>query len=118
MPVQEDKQLLPVTSCERKIVLVLVKFIFSGYESSYLSPGNKVDVIKHPLSLASLQGVLDVCSEQLPPLLDLGREQGARMGMYDFPYHRPSMLSSVAPDSVHMPESIGYVAVIALNNFK
>ena len=81
----------------------------SGYESSYLSPGNKPDVIKQPMTLSSLQGVLDVCSEQLPPLLELGPEHGARLKDFDFPYHRPSMLSSVEPDSVHMPESIGYV---------
>ena len=54
-----------------------------------------------------LQGVLDVCSEQLPPLLELGPEHGARLKDFDFPYHRPIYVKfSGKPDSVHMPESI------------
>ena len=81
--------------------------MFLGYESSYLSPGNKPDVIKQPLTLSSLQGVLDVCTEQLPPLLELGQDQGIRLIGFDFPYHRPSVLSSAEADNLHMPESIG-----------
>ena len=80
-----------------------------GYESTYLSPGRKVDVIKRPLTLSTLQGVLDLCLEQLPPLLELGEDQKRILKSFDFPYHRPSVVSSVDTSNVHMPESIGFV---------
>ncbi|CAK8694749.1 unnamed protein product [Clavelina lepadiformis] len=80
-----------------------------GYESSLLSPGNRSDVIKSHMTLAGLQSVLDMCSEKLPPLLELGGLLGNRLTEYDFPYHRPSVLSSGNPEIVHMPESIGFV---------
>nr|CAB3238693.1 dynein heavy chain 8, axonemal-like [Phallusia mammillata] len=80
-----------------------------GYESTLLSPGSTSDVSKPTLTLIRLQNVLDACAEKLPPLLELGDANQGRLKTYDFPYHRPSVISTEETGMPHMPESIGFV---------
>ena len=63
-----------------------------------------------PLNLLRLRAILDTVLEQLPPLLDLGHvpDEVIRYD-YDFPYHRPSVISVASEESILMPETIGFV---------
>ena len=63
-----------------------------------------------PINVLELRSVLDNIIEQLPPLLELGSVPAdLSYDKYDFPYHRPSVVSMLSADSVAMPESIGFV---------
>lgn len=65
---------------------------------------------KKPLNLLRLRAILDSILEQLPPLLDLGHVPETLVDHdYDFPYHRPSLVSVASKDSILMPETIGFV---------
>nr|XP_039248070.1 LOW QUALITY PROTEIN: dynein beta chain, ciliary-like [Styela clava] len=81
-----------------------------GYETSVAvaKPAEETQS-KIPLSLSSLQTSLEMCSEQLPTLLELGSTQRDLFTDYDFPYHRPSVLSTGIPHENPLPESIGFV---------
>ena len=58
-----------------------------------------------------LRAILDNAVEQLPPLLELGEVPATLTGPnhYDFPHHRPSVLSLATAMSDIMPQAIGFV---------
>lgn len=61
------------------------------------------------VNIKRLRSALDICLEELPPLLELGQIPGNLQQDYDFPYHRPSVISIATASSTMMPETIGYV---------
>lgn len=61
----------------------------------------------------TVQTVLELCLEKLPPLLELGRIFALLPQDYDFPYNRPSLLSNAQMEEMHMPESIAYAAALS-----
>ena len=82
-----------------------------------LYQAHDIDELRKMMSLSSrrpqpdmlrLRAVLDSVWEILPPLLDLGTtpEESCQ---YNFPYHRPSVISLATAESFQMPESLGFV---------
>ncbi|XP_071095883.1 uncharacterized protein [Haliotis cracherodii] len=61
------------------------------------------------VNIAKLRSALDICLEELPPLLELGQVPLTLTQDYNFPYHCPSIISLSSISSSLMPESIGYV---------
>lgn len=61
------------------------------------------------VDLNKLRSALDICLEKLPPMLELGHVPQLLTQEYNFPYHRPSIISMSSAASDLMPESIGYV---------
>lgn len=65
------------------------------------------------LSALRLRAIIDDLLEQLPPLLELGEVPAEAISMlnknFDFPYHRPSIVSLESAGSNLMPESLGFV---------
>lgn len=60
------------------------------------------------INIAKLRSALDLCLEELPNLLELGNVIDVIGEDYDFPYHRPSVISLATAASSQMPETIGY----------
>ena len=58
-----------------------------------------------------LRVIVDYVQEQIPALLELGDDPltHRKQSAFNFPYHRPSVLSLVTSSSTMMPESIGFV---------
>jgi hypothetical protein len=65
------------------------------------------------ISSLRLRAIIFDLLEQLPPLLELGEVPQDAMSTlvkeFDFPYHRPSIISLVSDNGAPMPESIGFV---------
>ena len=80
------------------------------YEAQNMELGDTDLVYTKQINVLELRAVLDDIIEQLPPLLVLGNVPATdSYDKYDFPYHRPSVVSTVSADSVTMPESTGFV---------
>jgi dynein heavy chain len=60
------------------------------------------------INIAKLRSALDLCLEELPNLLELGNCSDMIGVDYDFPYHRPSVISMATVASSQMPETLGY----------
>ena len=61
------------------------------------------------VNLSKLRSALDICLEKLPIMLELGQVPQLLTQEFNFPYHRPSIISMSSSASTLMPESIGYV---------
>lgn len=65
------------------------------------------------VSMLRLRTIIDDLVEELPPLLELGDVPSEAMATldsnFDFPYHRPSIISMTSVESTAMPESLGFV---------
>ena len=61
------------------------------------------------INIKRLRSSLDLCVEELPPLLELGDIPEFVHEDFNFPYHRPSVISLATASSTMMPETIGYV---------
>ena len=61
------------------------------------------------VELDKLRSALDTCLECLPAMLELGAVPQLLTQDFDFPYHRPSIISLCSAASHLLPESIGYV---------
>jgi hypothetical protein len=59
------------------------------------------------INIAKLRSALDLCLEELPNLLELGNCSDMIGVDYDFPYHRPSVISMATVASSQMPETLG-----------
>ena len=80
------------------------------YEAQNMELGDTDLVYTKQINVLELRAVLDDIIEQLPPLLVLGNIPASdSYDKYDFPYHRPSVVSTVSADSVTMPQSTGFV---------
>ncbi|KAK6172547.1 hypothetical protein SNE40_016179 [Patella caerulea] len=95
--------------CNDASSVVFVRSLDRMYETQSMEAGdlavNQLDQIHIP----KLRSALDICVEELPPLLELGAVPHQITQEYNFPYHRPSVLSLLSSSSSLMPESIGYV---------
>ena len=80
------------------------------YEAQNMDLGDiKADRPKK-LNNLRMRAILDLVVEQLPPLLELGDVPANVIPQqYDFPYHRPSVISISTAESAVMTESLGFV---------
>ena len=79
------------------------------FETQNLEAGDVARSSADAINISRLRSALDICVEELPPLLELGQIPEFVQAEYDFPYHRPSVLSMATESSTMMPETIGYV---------
>ena len=79
------------------------------FETQNLEAGDVATSKDDEINISRLRSSLDICVEELPPLLELGQIPEFVEAEYDFPYHRPSVLSMATASSTMMPETIGYV---------
>ena len=79
------------------------------FETQNLEAGDIARSNPNTINISRLRSSLDICIEELPPLLELGQMPEFIQAEYDFPYHRPSVLSMATESSTMMPETIGYV---------
>ena len=86
-----------------------VKHMDHMFETQNLEAGDVAKSIPDEINISRLRSALDICVEELPPLLELGQLPEFVQAEYDFPYHRPSVLSMATESSTMMPETIGYV---------
>ncbi|CAH1797693.1 unnamed protein product [Owenia fusiformis] len=87
-----------------------IKLLEHIYSSQNDDLGDIRQLSAPELNMEKLRISLDLCLESFPPLLELGDiPQKAMFGEYDFPYHRPSVLSMASASTTMMPESLGFV---------
>ena len=80
------------------------------YEAQNMDLGDITADRPKKLDILRMRAVLDSVIEQLPPLLELGDvPPNVIPQQYDFPYHRPSVVSVSTVESAVMPESLGFV---------
>ncbi|XP_052060514.1 uncharacterized protein LOC127700861 isoform X4 [Mytilus californianus] len=86
---------------------VFIRHLDHMFETQNMEAG---DVAKTTgeINIAKLRSALDLCLEELPNLLELGNVIDVIGEDYDFPYHRPSVISLATAASSQMPETIGY----------
>ena len=62
------------------------------------------------MDMIRLRSIIHDIEEKLPPLLELGSVPKELISEdFDFPYHRPSIISVATAESTMMPESLGFV---------
>ena len=86
-----------------------MKHMDQMFETQNLEAGDVATSKDDEINISRLRSSLDICVEELPPLLELGQIPEFVEAEYDFPYHRPSVLSMATASSTMMPETIGYV---------
>ena len=78
------------------------------FETQTMEAGDLVRPQQDTVTIMRLRSSLDMCSEELPILLELGQVGELIKHDYNFPYHVPSLLSLATTSSSQMPETIGY----------
>lgn len=73
-----------------------------------MEAGDIASVQQDRVNIMRLRSSLDLCSEELPILLELGQVGDLIKQDYNFPYHVPSLISLATASSSQMPETIGY----------
>ncbi|XP_070202269.1 uncharacterized protein [Littorina saxatilis] len=87
-----------------------IKKMFRMHETQNLETGDILPPARGPsIDLDKLRSALDICLEKLPIMLELGQVPQLLTQKFNFPYHRPSIISMSSAASDLMPESIGYV---------
>ena len=79
------------------------------FETQNMEAGDIAISQAETINTKRLRSALDLCLEELPVLLELGQIPENVQTEYDFPYHRPSVLSIATASSTMMPETLGYV---------
>lgn len=79
------------------------------FETQNLEAGDVSTSQANVINIKRLRSSLDICLEDLPPLLELGQIPDNVQQDYNFPYHCPSVISIATASSTMMPETIGYV---------
>lgn len=79
------------------------------FETQNMEAGDIAVVQTQTINTKRLRSALDLCLEELPPLLELGQIPDNVQQDFNFPYHRPSVLSIATASSTMMPETLGYV---------
>jgi hypothetical protein len=79
------------------------------FETQNMEAGDVSTSNSGVVNLKRLRSSLDICLEDLPPLLELGQIPDSVQQDYNFPYHCPSVISIATASSTMMPETIGYV---------
>nr|XP_022320176.1 dynein beta chain, flagellar outer arm-like isoform X6 [Crassostrea virginica] len=78
------------------------------FETQTMEAGDLVRPQQDTVTIMRLRSSLDMCSEELPILLELGQVGELIKHDYNFPYHVPSLMSLATTSSSQMPETIGY----------
>lgn len=78
------------------------------FETQTMEAGDIASVQQDRVNIMRLRSSLDLCSEELPILLELGQVGDLIKQDYNFPYHVPSLISLATASSSQMPETIGY----------
>lgn len=78
------------------------------FETQTMEAGDIASVQQDRVNIMRLRSTLDLCSEELPILLELGQVGDLIKQDYNFPYHVPSLISLATASSSQMPETIGY----------
>lgn len=73
-----------------------------------MEAGDIASIQQDRVNIMRLRSSLDLCSEELPILLELGQVGDLIKQDYNFPYHVPSLISLATASSSQMPETIGY----------
>ncbi|XP_052258855.1 uncharacterized protein LOC127863384 isoform X2 [Dreissena polymorpha] len=102
------------TSVEREACVAsstqFIQHMDQMFETQNMEAGDIATSQAHVVNVKRLRSALDICVEELPPLLELGQVPDiATTRDYDFPYHRPSVISIATASSTMMPETLGYV---------
>ncbi|XP_053409232.1 uncharacterized protein LOC123561373 isoform X4 [Mercenaria mercenaria] len=79
------------------------------FETQNMEAGDVATSQADVINIKRLRSSLDICLEDLPPLLELGQIPDTLQQDYNFPYHCPSVISIATASSTMMPETIGYV---------
>ncbi|XP_069115919.1 uncharacterized protein [Argopecten irradians] len=88
--------------------LVFIENLDHMFETQNMEAGDVARSTKHNINIMKLRSSLDLCLEELPNLLELGSVPEILSNDFDFPYHRPSLISLATNSSTQMPETIGY----------
>ena len=87
-----------------------IRLLDHMYEAQNMESGDTDSTSVKQINVLELRAVLDDIVEQLPSLLELGTIPASlSYDKYSFPYHRPSVVSTLSTNSVAMPESVGFV---------
>ena len=87
-----------------------IRLLDHMYEAQNMESGDTDSPSIKQINVLELRAVLDDIVEQLPSLLELGTIPASlSYDKYSFPYHRPSVVSTLSTNSVAMPESVGFV---------
>lgn len=78
------------------------------FETQTMEAGDIASIQQDRVNIMRLRSSLDLCSEELPILLELGQVGDLIKQDYNFPYHVPSLISLATASSSQMPETIGY----------
>ncbi|WAR04811.1 DYH1B-like protein [Mya arenaria] len=79
------------------------------FETQNMEAGEVSITQENEVNVKHLRSSLDLCVEELPPLLELGSvPESTQNTTYNFPYHRPSVISIATASSTFMPETLGY----------
>ncbi|XP_076457719.1 uncharacterized protein LOC143291635 isoform X3 [Babylonia areolata] len=83
--------------------------MYRMHETQSLESGEVIRPSTEPrIDIDKLRSALDICLEKLPPMLELGQVPQLLTQEFNFPYHRPSIISLSSASSDLMPESIGH----------
>lgn len=83
-----------------------------------MEAGDIASVQQDRVNIMRLRSSLDLCSEELPILLELGQVGDLIKQDYNFPYHVPSLISLATASSSQMPETIGYCLLQVSNAWR
>lgn len=79
------------------------------FETQNMEAGEVANKTTHLVNIMKLRSALDLCVENLPQFLELGQVPHLVTKQYDFPYHRPSIISLFSSSGTLLPETVGYV---------
>nr|KAG5702033.1 hypothetical protein BaRGS_015768 [Batillaria attramentaria] len=83
--------------------------MYRMHETQNMEVGDSLPQSTSSVDINKLRSALDICLEKIPILLELGQVPQLMTQEFNFPYHRPSIISMSSAASDLMPESIGYV---------
>ena len=72
------------------------------FETENMAAGDVATSQAGTVNVKQLPWLLDLCVEELHPLLELGQVLDTEQQEYDFPYHRPSVVSIATASSTMM----------------
>ncbi|KAL5020327.1 hypothetical protein ScPMuIL_003219 [Solemya velum] len=79
------------------------------FETQNMEAGEVATKAPQTVNIIKLRSALDLCVDNLPQFLELGQVPQLVSKQYDFPYHRPSIISLFSTSGTLLPETVGYV---------
>ncbi|KAK3108743.1 hypothetical protein FSP39_014630 [Pinctada imbricata] len=87
---------------------VFISHLDHMFETQNMEAGDVARMLPDTINIMKLRSALDMCTEELPKLLELGHVAELAKEDFCFSYHRPSIISLATASSTQMPETIGY----------